>query len=223
VRTTAGTRRRNARGEGARLADDIVAGAQAIIERTGNDEGVTLRSVAREVGIAAPSIYAHFADREAILWGVVRKVFEELRVQVEAATVGWDDPVDRLVAGCEAYVAFGLDHPSLYRALYARQFPSGAAGAVPDRSVGPTILLDDRFPPVGGEAFALLVDAIERCMAAGRSTSVDPFDDATAVWVALHGMVSLWSTVCDFPWPEGQHQFVRRLVLPLARVRPPQQ
>ena len=73
-------RRRNARGEGGRLAEEIVAGAIAIIERTGSDEEVTLRSVAREVGIAAPSIYTHFPDREAILWAVVQVVFDWILV-----------------------------------------------------------------------------------------------------------------------------------------------
>ena len=196
-------RQRNPRGEGSKLADEIVAGAKAIVERTGTDDAVTLRSVAREVGIAAPSIYAHFADRDAVLWGLVDQVFDDISAQVEAVLVGHDDPVDRLVAGCEGYVAYGLDHPALYRVLFARQFPEEP---------------DDGSLPVGGEAFAVLVDAVERCVAAGRSTSTDPFADATAVWVAMHGMVSLWSTVCHFPWPEDRRRFVTRLVLPLARV-----
>ena len=54
------TRHRNPRGQGTRLSEDIVAGALALIERTGSAEAVTLRAVAREAGIAAPSIYAHF-------------------------------------------------------------------------------------------------------------------------------------------------------------------
>ena len=85
ARPRARARRRNARGQGARLADDIVAGALALIERTGSDEAVTLRAVAREIGIAAPSIYAHFADREAIIMAVVVRVFDELS---EAITKG---------------------------------------------------------------------------------------------------------------------------------------
>jgi AcrR family transcriptional regulator len=194
------------------LAEEIVAGAISIIERTGSDDEVTLRSVAREVGIAAPSIYPHFADREAILWAVVQVVFEEIRATVQAASDAVKDPVERLLAGCEAYVAFALDNPALYRALFAREFPEQAV-ADPD----PASMVDQRYPPVGGEAFALLVEAIERCTAAGRCASSDPFGDATAVWVGLHGMVSLWSTMCDFPWPE-RHEFVRRLVLRLARV-----
>jgi len=204
-------RRRNARGEGRRLAEEIVAGAIAIIERTGSDEEVSLRSVAREVGIAAPSIYAHFPDREAILWAVVQVVFDWIRATLEAASEGVDEPVERLLAGCEAYVSFALDNPALYRVLFARAFPE-----LPPAEPAPSGL-DERYPPVGGEAFALLVEAIERCVAAGRSASTDPFGDATAVWVGLHGMVSLWSTMCEFPWPE-RHEFVRRLVLRLAKV-----
>lgn len=210
-------RRRNARGEGARLAGEIVAGAQAIIERTGSDEAVTLRSVAREIGIAAPSIYAHFADRDAIVWAVVHQGFDELRRRLEAATASVSDPVERLLAGGRTYVGYGLEHPALYRVLFARQFPSPGR---PGGTVGvPSGLLDDRFPEMGGEAFALLVDSIDRCVAAGRSKSTDTFADATAVWVALHGLVSLFSTVCDFPWPPVD-ELVRNLMVPLARIDP---
>ena len=172
-------RRRNARGEGGRLAAEIVAGAEAIIERTSTDESVTLRSVAREVGIAAPSIYAHFADRDAVLWAVVHKGFDDVRRRVEESAEAVTDPVDRLLAGCRAYVGYGLEHPSLYRALFARQFPGAEpAEATIGSPVGP---LDDRFPELGGEAFALLTDGIDRCVAAGRSGSTNSFADATAV------------------------------------------
>ena len=117
--------RRNARGQGTRLADDIVRGALAIIERTGSDDAVTLRAVAREVGIAAPSIYAHFADREAIIMAAVVKVFDELADRVEQAEAGAsDDPVDRLLAGCQAYLDFGLAHPARYGLLFS---PRGLA------------------------------------------------------------------------------------------------
>jgi AcrR family transcriptional regulator len=210
-------RRRNARGQGARLGREIVDGALAIIERTGSEEAVTLRSVAREVGIAAPSIYAHFADRDAILWAVVQAVFDELYAQVAAADeAAGPDPVDRLVAGCEAYVDFGLEHPARYRVVFAREFPPGEPPLPED---APTFPGDDAHPAVGARAFSLLVDGIADCMAAGASSSTDPVADATAVWVGLHGTVSLWSTMCEFPWPE-QRPFVRSLVLALARVDP---
>jgi AcrR family transcriptional regulator len=228
---SAPARRRNARGEGSRLADEIVEGALAIIERTGSDEAVTLRSVAREVGIAAPSIYTHFADRDAIRWAVVERVFAELALCIEAGRdASGDDPVDQLVGGAEAYVDFGLEHPARYRVLFASEFPELPpdhvlaadekidilrAGRLPATSS--TAPETETLPIVGAEAFSLVMEGIARCVDEGRSASTDTFADATAVWVALHGTVSLWSTVCDFPWPD-QEGFVRRLVLSLARI-----
>ncbi|MHB8219049.1 MAG: TetR/AcrR family transcriptional regulator [Acidimicrobiales bacterium] len=213
-RLTARAHRRNARGQGGRLAAEIVAGALAIVDRTGSDEGVTLRSVAREVGIAAPSIYPHFVNRDAIVLAVDRYVFDDIGHAVEAAVSGLQDPVERLLAGCETYVAYGMENAARYRVLFARELPGGITGPPRDgTTVGaPTVLLDDRFPPAGGEVFALLVEGIERCAAAGRSAGDDPFGTALAVWVALHGMVSLWTTLGDFPWPD-RRSFTRRLVL----------
>jgi AcrR family transcriptional regulator len=205
-------RRRNPRGEGGKLASEIVDAALAIVTRTGSSEAVTLRSVAREVGIAAPSIYAHFPDREAILRGVVLKAFDDLRNRLEEAVTPLSDPIERLVAGAQAYVSFGLEDPGRYSILFtrAREWP----GFEP-----PSQFPFESLPPVGGEGFALLVDSIRECVDAGVSSSTDVFADATAVWVALHGTVSLWSTMCEGPWPNGQ-DFVRRLALALARIRP---
>src|SRR5260370_25114551 len=113
-------RQRNARGQGSRLTKDIVSGALARSERTGSLESVSLLAVAVEVGIAAPSIYAHFTDRDAVLMAAVMRIFDELtEVIEEAAESAGQDPVARLVAGCEAYVAFGLAHPARYRVLFS--------------------------------------------------------------------------------------------------------
>jgi AcrR family transcriptional regulator len=45
-------------------------------EITGSEAAVTLRGVAREIGISAPSIYPHFADREEILGAVLTRAFD---------------------------------------------------------------------------------------------------------------------------------------------------
>jgi AcrR family transcriptional regulator len=211
---------RNARGQGARLTEDIVSGALALIEREGTDEAVTLRAVAREVGIAAPSIYAHFPDRAAIVLAVVARLFDELAdaISQELDAAG-DDPVERLVAGCEAYVAFGLERPARYQVLFSekrlRHDDSWKDYCKPV-SFGP------EGRPVfelGAETFALLVDSLSACIEAGRSTSTDAFADSTAIWVALHGTVSLKAGSPGFPWPDSD-DFVRQLVLRLACVTP---
>src|SRR5579859_5723623 len=208
------TRHRNPRGQGARLSEDIVAGAIALIERTGSAEAVTLRAVAREAGIAAPSIYAHFPDRDAVLMAVVARIFDELTQAIEQGTKSaGQDPAGRLVAGCEAYVAFGLEHPARYSMLFSTQRPATPGYPMPV-PIGP----DGRpVPEFGAQSFALLVQAIEDCVTAGVSASTDVVADAAGVWVALHGTVTLRAALPRFPWPDPA-AFVRQLVLLLAQV-----
>jgi AcrR family transcriptional regulator len=213
--SSAARRQRNARGQGGRLTEDIVSAALALIERTGSPEAVTLRAVAREVGIAAPSIYAHFPDRDAIVMAVVVRIFDQLTEAIEqGARSAGEDPVRRLVAGCEAYVAFGLDHPARYGVLFSGRRMAAADYCKP-------VSLDPDGRPVlefGAESFALLVEGIADCVKAGVSTSTDVVADGTAVWVAMHGTVSLRTALPGFPWPDPD-EFVRQFVLPLAHVR----
>src|ERR1035438_6125957 len=97
-------RKRNRRGEGTRLRQDILDAASAILETTGSEDALTLRAIARDVGIAAPSIYAHCPDREAVLDQIVTDSFQQLSAALEAAREGVSDPVERLFAGCRAYL-----------------------------------------------------------------------------------------------------------------------
>lgn len=212
----AGRRQRNARGQGARLSEDIVSAALELICRTGTRESVTLRAVAREIGIAAPSIYPHFADRDAILRAVAARLFDELTDAIRAGTeAGGADPVDRLVAGCEGYVRYGMDNPARYGALFSGQPPADQHDPV-EAEPGERPVFE-----LGAQAFGLVVEAISACIDAGASSSTDAVADGIAVWVALHGTVTLRTARPAFPWPEPAEPFVRQLVLTLARITSP--
>ena len=192
-----GQRPRNRRGQGQLLRAQILQAAADILGREGSDDAVTLRSVAREVGIAAPSIYAHFADREAIVDAVVDAAFEELnqRVSAQAGDVG-QDPVERLYSGCLAYVRFALEEPGTYRILFDRRRGAGTE-------------LRNQEERLAG--FRVLVEGLAQCVAVGRSGSTDPFVDATELWAGLHGAVSLRVGAPGFPWPAIEES-VRLLV-----------
>jgi AcrR family transcriptional regulator len=163
---------------------------------------VTLRSVAREIGIAAPSIYAHFADREAIVEAVVDEAFEDLLGRVTRHSQDAADPVEGLVAGCLDYARFALDEPGPYRILFGRVRPPGAPVEGPPRRLA---------------AFTVLVDALAACVAAGRSASTDPFADAAEIWSALHGAAALRLGASAFPWPPIEHS-VRLLVYRIGLI-----
>lgn len=203
-------RPRNRRGEGARLRAEICAAALALLDETGDEQAVTLRAVARRVGISAPSIYAHFADRQAILLALVLDAFAELsrELSTAAAAVG-PDPERRLRAACAAYLGFAADRPQRYRVLFGGLWSAAGAvqaGTMSEADVG----------ELGQEVLAVLAGALTDCVAAGRSTSTDPAADAIALWLALHGLAHQRAVVHAFGWPADIED---RLIGPLAHLR----
>jgi AcrR family transcriptional regulator len=198
------TRARNRRGEGTKLRAEILQAATVLLEENGSEESVTLRAVARAVGIAPPSIYAHFPDREAIIDAVVDEVFRDLTAELERALDPAADPVAQLLAGCGAYLDFAERRPKRYRLLFERRELVRRDG-------------ESGFTPVREGSFRFLADAVQLCVDSGRSTSTDVFADACAIWVAMHGYATLHSDLHSFPWPPDP-EMRDRIVLGLARV-----
>src|SRR5579859_2269679 len=103
-------RKRNPRGQGNRLREDIVTAASAMLADPAAPP-LTLRGVARAVGVAATSVYLHFNDVEALVLEVARRAFGELRAAQEAAMDAVTGPCERLRAGALAYCDWGMANP----------------------------------------------------------------------------------------------------------------
>jgi AcrR family transcriptional regulator len=191
--TSSKGRERNKRGEGAQLREEIVSAATALLDG-GTEQSVTLRAVAREAGITAPSIYSHFADRESILLAVAQRGFGELERELRGAASGMGDPVERLRAVCATYMDFAKRWPGRYRILF------GGAWDAP-QSVERVPSMAPDVEVLGMGAFGVLVEAVAGCAASGHSASTDPAADAAALWVALHGFAQLRTAASRFPWP----------------------
>ena len=204
-----GERIRNRRGEGGRLREDILRAAAELLDETGQQESVTLRAVARRVGIAAPSIYGHFRDRELILLAVVQQAFGELSEQLRAAaqSANSTDPAERLRAVCAAYLDFAQRRPQRYRVMF------GGLYDVTD-AVDSATVSQAEAAALGQDALAVIVDALRECVEAGRSRSTDPWGDAATLWVALHGLAHQRAVIPQFPWPAGvAERIVERVAL----------
>lgn len=190
-------RTRNPVGAGSRLRDELLAAAGRLLEASGDPEAVTLRAVAREAGVAAPSVYLQFADRDALLQAVFVEHFARFQQDVEAAVATGRDPASRLVLGCLAYLRFAEEHPGAYRVIFETTYPRWPELATAE------------LP--GMSAFQVLVDAVAACIDAGLARPGDPFQIATDLWVAMHGMVSLRHRLQGFPWPPPEEQLRRML------------
>jgi AcrR family transcriptional regulator len=191
--TSSGAERRRAparRGHGAALRDDILVAASSMIARSGDASTLTLRAVAREVGVAATSIYLHFGSVEDLLAAVKDCRFAELAgLLTEAADEAGADATARVRARAHAYVRFGGDRPGEYAVMFASRLtpPGGAATR----------------PAYAAEIFAELVGDIMGIRRRGRP----PMDASEAsmvcfhLWTALHGMVSLRLLRPLMDWP----------------------
>ena len=200
------TRRRNRRGEGDRLREEIITAASQIIGETGDDTALTLRGVARRLGIAAPSIYRHFTDVDELKMAVVQHSFAEFAQARDAASQDSGDPAARLLARCRAYTRFALANPGPYRYLFSQHAPTGD----PDR------------PPVDLPTFQALAESISRCQQAGLARAGDdPHWLAAQVWATLHGLVLLRLNAPGFPWPGPLEQMADQAVARLIQLETP--
>jgi AcrR family transcriptional regulator len=209
-----GPRERNRRGQGGRLRTDIVTAAAELLDESGTEQAVTLRAVARRIGIAAPSIYAHFADRQAILLAVVQDAFAELAEALGATTgtlTGEESAVTQLRAACTAYLHFAATRPQRYRVMFGGLWNAGEA-------VDSAAVSAAEVTELGQEALGIFVAALDACVAAGRSTSTDTAADAIALWLGLHGLAHQRAVTTAFPWPAD---ITERLITSLAHLTSP--
>jgi AcrR family transcriptional regulator len=195
---------RNRRGEGGQLREEIVSAATQMINETGDVERLSLRAVARRIGVSAPSIYQHFPDVDHLKVAVVEGCFAQFAAARDRASRPAGEPIAALLARCRAYCQFALDHPGPYRFMFSHHVP---------RPDAPTL-------PAGVAALNALTASIRACQDDGAiATTDDPGHLALLLWAALHGLVLLRLNLPQFPWPEPLFDDVHDTVLRLVGTR----
>ncbi|MEU5088896.1 TetR/AcrR family transcriptional regulator [Streptomyces sp. NPDC021356] len=181
-------RRRNPRGQGQVLKAQLVDAAARLLATLDQPETLTLRQVAREVGVAPASIYGHFPDLGALIEHVLRLRYDELAGLMNEAARSAPDPLSDLVARCAAYVHWGVEQPGHYRTLFGGRMP---ADLVPGSAHG-----------AGAELLESLVASLAAVGDADRaSTPERQWQAGLMLWTAMHGLISLYNDHGDIPWP----------------------
>jgi AcrR family transcriptional regulator len=176
-------RRRARRGEGERLREEILTAARELLAETQDADAVSVRSVAERVGVSTPSIYLHFADKNALMDAVCEEVFADLDRKMEEAAATSADPFDGLRVRGITYVTFALNNPEQYRLAMMRVPGHGGM------SSGTVFSAEDI---VAGPTYHHLADAVRRCIEVGvfaPGTNAEAV--CTSLWAAAHGAVSL--------------------------------
>jgi AcrR family transcriptional regulator len=174
------TRRRNVRGQGALLRDEILAAAIRVVDASQTANEVSLRSIAREAGIATMSLYGHFDSREELLAAVAELSWDQVGREITAQVQGGATPRDRLLLGCQAYVAFAQRFPLRYVLM----------------------VKVDEITPSARQALLVVTRGL---LASGgmdpdSEPSVEAHRAAAALSVALHGVAMLHRTDTPHLW-----------------------
>ncbi|MCJ2070457.1 TetR/AcrR family transcriptional regulator [Methylobacterium sp. J-030] len=98
------------------LGPALIDAALDLLAAEGVD-ALSLRGVARRVGVSAMAPYRYFPDKAALLAAVARHGFEGLATAMKDASSS-GDPREALVAIGVAYVAYAIDHPALFRLMF---------------------------------------------------------------------------------------------------------
>ncbi len=182
------TRRRARKGEGKRLREEILDVAEQLLIETGAIDHVSMRAIAQRVGVTPPSLYIHFADKEALFFECCIRRFSELQEAIisvlEDGTV-----LDRLWAIGEAYIRFGLRRGQQYEAMWAFRLP---------------VDMDEAEKPLlpGYELLGVVSSLVVEGVSNGEvRADIDPYQSAIAMWGSVHGTTLILINADTHPTP----------------------
>jgi AcrR family transcriptional regulator len=204
----AGEGRRSPRRERLRRAtvEEIktVARTQMAAEGTAS---VTLRAIAREMGMTPSALYRYFGSRDQLITALVTDAYDALADAMEAAVAGVPAGMhaDRVLAAFGAFRRWGLEQPTEFALVFGSPIP-GYQAPEATRPAGErytSLLL--RLLTEANEAGALRPErldvrvppALERQLVAFRARQgvaglpVPVLAFALSAWVRLHGVVAL--------------------------------
>ncbi|MGK5111072.1 MULTISPECIES: TetR/AcrR family transcriptional regulator [unclassified Geodermatophilus] len=110
----------------AELTAEITDAARRQLAEVGA-AALSLRAVARELGMASSALYRYFPSRDDLLTGLIIDGYDALGAAAETADDPTAAPRDRWLAVCRAVRAWARAHPHEYALLYGSPVPGYAA------------------------------------------------------------------------------------------------
>ncbi len=160
------------------LRKEALAEAKSIIADVGLEQ-LSLREVARRLGVSHQAPYKHFASRDHLLAEIVADTFAEFAAYLDRVPLG-DDPHLDLGRLGSAYLAYAERYPLDYRLIFA--------STLPDPLAHPTMMQNARH------AFDVLLSALARLPERSACSDEVRYQDALFIWSALHGLAMMTQT-----------------------------
>jgi AcrR family transcriptional regulator len=193
--------------------EEIKAAALSQIVESGGPS-LSLRGVARDIGMSPAGLYRYYDGRDALLTELIADAYNALADAVEEGIhSGGDQPIEKFVSGIRAYRMWAISYPNRFLLIYGTPIPGYEAPVG-----GPTV---DASRRLGGALFQAGVDAwrsghMETPILRREVTEserelawqIDPDIPAELVpamlgtWAHFHGVVTL-EVLHQFDWMYG--------------------
>ncbi|MFX0574314.1 TetR/AcrR family transcriptional regulator [Nocardia nepalensis] len=155
------------------LRAELLKRAEVTLRESGVD-GLSLRQLARDLGVSHAAPSRHFRDKQALLDALALVGFDRL-----ATVYGEVDPTgpfaERLHAAARAYLRFAIDNPALLALMFARKH-SPTSG--------------EEMVAAVGRAFTVPIALIAEGQARGEVVAGDPMRIGIAAVAALQGLAT---------------------------------
>ena len=167
----------------------------------GSIESVSLRAVAGAAGVSPTAVYRHFVDRDALILESIEWAWSEFDRALQAASVGTDDPHERLHRQGNAYVEVALASTGVYAVLFEHRNAE-------------SMTRTDAGYRVFSDMAALVGEVLD-----ANDDQRPPLAVATHLFTSIHGIAHLRSVLPTFPWPDLASQLAE-LMTQLRLDRP---
>lgn len=161
-------------GEIAVFRDRVCAVAERLFAERG-PEAVTMRELARALGVSAMTPYRYFEDKDEILAAVRAAAFDRFAGALETAAAAPGNAAQRADAVGRAYLDFAFRERNAYRLMFDLSQPEG------------------RYPDLeraGARARRTMTDYMAKLVDAGFLAG-DPAQLGQIFWAMVHGLVVL--------------------------------
>lgn len=154
------------------LRQELMLAAITAIRENGVEK-LSLRALARNVGVSQTAPYRHFTDKNELLAEVASLALHELAEVVTNAIKPHKSATQNIQQASEVYLRFAFSNPEKYRLMF-----------------GPTVTQRENYPQLisaGQSAFVVLQRFIEQGQTSGEIINKPAALLANSCWACIHG------------------------------------
>lgn len=167
-------------GHAIELREACIVAARDVIAEQGV-EGLSLRDVARRLGVSHQAPYRHYPSRDHLLAEVMRRCFQRFAAHLDARP-RFDAPEEDLASLGMQYLAYAQQNPLEYRLMFSTPWPRTGEEAGLARDAA--------------HAFDVLRGVLQRLHGDSPESRTLVELDALHVWSTMHGLAGVMNGPC---------------------------